>query len=121
MLKYYSGTANYTTTFEYHRSNTKEVVLDLGEVGVMATVILNGKTIGTSWMAPYRLTITDAVRVGVNELEIEVVNVWRNRLTGDKNLSAEKRTTSVLVDTVTPEEALSESGLIGPVTIQIID
>lgn len=119
LLKYYSGTANYTTTFKYQKSNAGKVAIDLGKVGVMATVKLNGKQIGTTWMAPYRLDITDAVKEGDNQLEIKVVNVWRNRLTGDKALPANQRTTSVLVDAVLPEEEMSASGLIGPVTIQV--
>lgn len=94
-------------------------MIDLGEVGVMATVTLNGKNVGTSWMAPYRLNISDALQEGENSLEIKVVNVWRNRLTGDKTLPVEQRTTSVLVDNITPEEEMSSSGLIGPVTIQV--
>ena len=120
LLKYYSGTANYTTTFSYQKSDAKEVQIDLGNVGVMATVTLNGKNVGTSWMAPYRLNITDVLQEGENKLEIKVVNVWRNRLTGDKTLPVEQRTTSVLVDNITPEEAMSSSGLMGPVTIQVL-
>ena len=118
LLKYYSGKANYTTTFTYQKSGAKNVVIDLGEVGVMATVTLNGKNVGTSWMAPYRLNISDAAQEGENKLEIKVVNVWRNRLTGDKTLPLEERTTSVLVDNVTSEEEMISSGLMGPVTIQ---
>ena len=74
--------------------------------------------VGTTWMAPYRLNISDAIQEGENTLEIKVVNVWRNRLTGDKTLPEEQRTTSVLVDNITPEEELISSGLMGPVTIQ---
>jgi hypothetical protein len=121
LLKYYSGKANYTTTFKYQKSDAKAAVIDLGEVGVMATVTLNGKDVGTSWMAPYRLNITDVVQEGENKLEIKVVNVWRNRLTGDKTLPVEQRTTSVLVDNVKPEEEMSSSGLLGPVTIQTVN
>ena len=119
LLKYYSGTANYTTTFTSQKFDGKDVVIDLGTVGVMATVTLNGKDVGTSWMAPYRLNITNAIQEGENKLEIKVVNVWRNRLTGDKTLPEEQKTTSVLVDGITPEEAMISSGLLGPVTIQI--
>ena len=119
LLKYYSGSANYTTTFNYQKTETKDVQIDLGKVGVMATVTLNGKNIGTTWMAPYRLNISNALQDGENKLEVKVVNVWRNRLTGDKTLPEEQRTTSVLVDNITPEEELISSGLIGPVTIQV--
>ena len=31
-----------------------------------ATVTLNGKEVGTTWMAPYRLNISDAVKEGEN-------------------------------------------------------
>jgi hypothetical protein len=120
-LKYYSGTADYKTTFSYRKTSAKHVFIDLGKVGVMATVTLNGKDVGTTWMAPYRLTITDALKEGENILEIKVANVWRNRLTGDKLLPEEERTTSVLVDNITPEEELISSGLIGPVSIQVVD
>lgn len=119
LLKYYSGTANYTTTFQYQESVAKDIFIDLGQVGVMATVTLNGKNVGTTWMAPFRLNVTDAIKKGENTLEAQVVNVWRNRLTGDKILPEEQRTTSVLVDNITPEEELIPSGLIGPVTIQM--
>jgi len=122
LLKYYSGNANYTTTFNYKKqADAKAVYTDLGKVGVMATVTLNGKVAGTTWMAPYRLKITDAIKEGENTLEIKVVNVWRNRLTGDKLLPESERTTSVLIDNITPEEELITSGLLGPVTIQLVD
>lgn len=120
LLKYYSGKANYSTTFNYSKSTEKEVYLDLGEVNVMATVSLNGKEIGTVWMSPYRLNITHALQEGENKLSIKVVNVWRNRLTGDKSLAKEARTTAVVFDKVEPEEAIVASGLVGPVTIQLV-
>jgi len=121
LLKYYSGTAHYKTTFSFQKTNDRNVFIDLGEVGVMATITLNGKNMGTTWMAPYRLTISDALKEGENVLEIEVVNVWRNRLTGDNLLSELERTTSVLVDRTTPKEELISSGLMGPVSLQVVN
>ncbi|MDD4144192.1 MAG: glycosyl hydrolase, partial [Prolixibacteraceae bacterium] len=120
LLKYYSGTAIYKTTFSYRKAETKNVFIDLGKVGVIGTVFLNKKEIGTTWMAPYRLPITNGLKNGENTLEVKVVNVWRNRLTGDKNLAEAERTTSVLIDNIKPEEELITSGLLGPVTIQTI-
>jgi hypothetical protein len=108
------------TTY-YKKSDAKDLFIDLGEVGVMATVTLNGKEIGTTWMAPYRLNITEAVKGGENSLEVKVVNVWRNRITGDKTLPEKERTTWLLVDNVTRREQLITSGLLGPVTIQEVN
>ena len=118
IIKYYSGTATYTTTFNYEKkASVKDVFIDLGKVGVMATVKLNGQVVGTAWMAPYKLNVSDYITNGENTLEIDVVNVWRNRITGDKQLSDEEKTTWLVVDGITPEEELISSGLIGPVTI----
>jgi hypothetical protein len=98
--------------------NIKDLYIDLGSVGVMATVTLNGKEVGTTWMPPHRLDITDAIRSGENRLEVKVVNVWRNRLTGDKKLNKKDRTTWLIVDKVTLEEELIPSGLMGKVKLQ---
>ncbi|HEC44240.1 MAG TPA: hypothetical protein ENI20_15570 [Bacteroides sp.] len=117
-LKYYSGTANYRTVFDYKKTDTKDVFIDLGKVGVMATLTLNGKEVGTTWMDPHRLNVTEAIKEGENKLEVKVVNVWRNRITGDQKLNKEERTTWLLVDNVTPEEELIPSGLMGKVSLQ---
>jgi len=120
-IKYYSGTAVYTSTFNYkNKEQTKDVLIDLGNVGVIASVKLNGKAIGTTWMPPFQLNAADAIKEGVNTIEVEVVNVWRNRITGDNLLPESDRTTWLLVDSVEPEEELIPSGLLGPVTIQTI-
>lgn len=129
LLKYYSGTANYSTTFNFKKTDAKEVFIDLGKVGVIATVSLNGINVGTSWMAPYRLKITDAVKDGENTLEIKVVNTWRNRITGDGYLPDDKRTTSISVDYLryglkydqSNYPPLTPSGLMGDVVLQVLE
>jgi hypothetical protein len=87
-IRYYSGTATYRTPFTLNAqpSTSNRLLLDLGAVEVMARVRLNGKDVGIAWKPPYRVDITDAVRTGVNELEIDVVNLWINRLIGDEQL-----------------------------------
>ena len=48
-------------------------------ISVTAKVPLNGKDLGVVWCNPRRGDITDAIKSGDNELEIEVVNSWPNR------------------------------------------
>lgn len=91
-IHYYSGTAVYRTHFQSpsipHESS---VFLDLGNVEVMARVGLNGEECGIAWKPPYRVDITRALRAGRNELEIEVVNLWINRMIGDEQLPLDSK------------------------------
>ena len=120
-IRYYSGTATYRQTFDLpqtsRRPNTR-VYLDLGRVQNLAAVRLNGKDLGVVWTAPWRVEITDAVKPTGNRLEIDVVNLWRNRLIGDAALPPEKRLTRTNVRKLKKDSPLLESGLLGPVTLQ---
>lgn len=52
----------------------------------MARVILNGTDLGVLWHAPYRLDVTAAAQAGANALEVQVTNLWPNRMIGDEQL-----------------------------------
>ena len=78
-IKYYSGSVMYTHTFDLERMPADEVYIDLGKVMVMARVWLNGEYVGGVWTYPHRLNIKKYLRKGENELQIEVVNNWKNR------------------------------------------
>jgi hypothetical protein len=91
-VKYFSGTATYSTRFQVAAdatANGKRLYLDLGRVEVIADVKVNGKPAGNLWKFPYRTEITGLVKPGVNDLEIEVANLWPNRLIGDEQQPAE--------------------------------
>lgn len=85
-VKYFSGTATYSTTFNWTKSASaaSPLILDLGKVRNLAVVKLNGKTLGTLWKPPYSMAVSDALVEGKNELEIEITNLWANRLIGDE-------------------------------------
>lgn len=85
-IRYYSGTAVYRTSFSCGGDSAVGLFLDLGKVEVMARVKVNGADCGVAWKPPYRVPIGGAVREGKNDLQIEVVNLWINRMIGDEQL-----------------------------------
>jgi hypothetical protein len=86
-VKHFSGTATYIKTLTIPAQQPdRRLYLDLGRVEVMAKVRLNGQDLGILWKPPYRVEITSATKAGENTLEIEVVNLWVNRLIGDEQL-----------------------------------
>lgn len=83
-IKYYSGIATYKKSFSLDDVANGDYYIDLGVVKDMARVKLNGQEIGVVWSAPWRINISEALKKGNNELEIEVANRWINRLLGDR-------------------------------------
>ena len=118
-IRYYSGTAIYRNTFRLSKKDLSQgrFILDLGEVGCMADVIINGQPIATLWKAPYRTDITDALRKGENEIEIHVVNQWVNRIVGDQQPDCEDPVTYTPVKFYEAASPLLPAGLMGPVSI----
>ncbi|CAM3335898.1 hypothetical protein OCAE111667_04315 [Occultella aeris] len=94
-LRLFSGSYRYVTSVDLP-ADVAAVVLDLGEVGQAATVVVNGATVTDLMWAPYRAVIgAEYLRAGANRLELLVSN------------SA----------AVHYEGADLPSGLIGPVTL----
>jgi hypothetical protein len=84
-MKYFSGTATYTTVFPLLRKDVcSRYFLDLGVVKDIAVVRVNGDTCAVLWRAPFRADITDALRKGDNRVEVSVTNLWVNRMVGDE-------------------------------------
>ncbi len=140
-IKYYSGIASYIKDFDFPASQTsgmhKRYYLDLGEVKNLARVKLNGHDLGVVWTAPWEVDVTEIIKQKGNHVEIEVANLWPNRLIGDQQmpddgvidgkwpewlLKNQKRTSGRYTFTnfnpYKKESPLFKSGLIGPVTIQ---
>jgi hypothetical protein len=99
-------------------------------VGDIATVRLNNKEVGVYWKPPYIADITNYLNEGENKLEIEVTNLWINRLVGDEKLPPGERLTSTNLENAKgrysferftnadADKYLRVSGLIGPVNVQ---
>ncbi len=90
-MKYFSGTAVYTKQFDVPADRLGDdcaVTLDLGNVQVIAEVILNGKNLGILWKPPCKLDLTGLLKGTGNQLEVRVTNLWMNRMIGDEQYPA---------------------------------
>ena len=143
-MKYFGGTAVYTKTFTLPNQLIQKgtvLSLDLGQVYVIAEVLLNGKNLGILWNAPYCVDISKAARKGENKLEVRLTNQWVNRLIGDDRLPEDfeqkgktlggwpewmqepakrqsGRTTFVAFKHWNQDDQLLPAGLVGPVVIK---
>ncbi len=97
----------------------KRLLLDLGNVREMAKVKVNGKYAGGVWTPPYTLDVTDLLKKGKNEIEIDVVNTWVNRLIGDSRLPDDERETWSYYRTHSAKTPLQPSGLLEDVKILV--
>lgn len=117
-VRYFSGVTTYRQAFTLPAAATKKksVIVNLGTIGDVATVSVNGQDVGEVWRSPYSIDIAKALRPGENTIEIKVANLWVNRLIGDQQPDAEK-VTYTAAPTYKPDAPLRPSGLIGPVTL----
>ncbi|MHB1021146.1 MAG: glycosyl hydrolase [Acidobacteriaceae bacterium] len=121
-IRYYSGTATYEKTIqipEQFLQPNRRVYLNLGDVREIATVRLNGKTLGIVWKKPFRILLNGAAKVGPNQLEIEITNLWPNRIIGDQLLPPSQRLTHTNITKFTKDSPLIPSGLLGPVSLSV--
>jgi alpha-L-rhamnosidase len=100
-------------------THEQKCFLDFGNVKNLARVKLNGQDLGVVWCAPWRLDVTGIVRAGTNQIEIEVANLWPNRLIGDADLPRGRQLTWTTYNPYKVSSPLLPSGLIGPVTLEV--
>lgn len=120
-VKFFSGTATYVK--EFTRPATagqadRRLFLDLGTVKNLCRVKLNGQDLGVLWKPPFRVDVTSALRPGANRLELEVTNLWPNRLIGDQQLPEAQRVTWTTSSPYKADSPLLPSGLLGPVVLR---
>lgn len=130
-IRFFSGKATYSKTFVLNQDQAGSLVrLQLGDVKYIARVRLNGVELGVVWTAPWSAELTGVACAGENRLDIDVVNLWVNRLIGDASLPPGERIGKTNVP-VFPgkrngpawrgfwaEDRLLPSGLLGPVELQ---
>ena len=132
-LKYFSGSAYYSRKIDVSGlielakppslAPLNRLVLNLGDVKDFATVTVNGKTFRTLWKPPFEIDITDAPKNVQNpvvfDVEIRVTNRWPNRLIGEDFLPESERTTWTSWKHWSKRDKLLDSGLLGPVKLEI--
>lgn len=105
-MKNHSGTGTYSCSFSWTKDSGR-AALDLGIVGDIACVSVNGSKLPPMLIYPYAAEITDLLHEGSNELVVEITNSLRNGMIG-ANLFDHPRGHAL-------------SGLIGPVRLLTID
>lgn len=116
-IKYFSGIATYTNTFNLNAQPKGRIEVLLGEVKDIAEVYVNGEYCGTAWKKPYAVDITKAVSKGRNTIEVRVANPWANRIIGDQQPDCKEKITFTDTKYYFPESPLRTAGLMGPVTV----
>jgi alpha-L-rhamnosidase len=118
-IKYFSGHGTYTKHIKLPASAVKSgqrMWIDLGTVANLAEVTVNGKPLGVAWKSPYRVDATGALHAGDNLLQVRVVDLWVNRLIGDRQPNA-KQYTFTARNPYKATSPLLPAGLLGPVRI----
>ena len=114
-LRNFSGRGQYTTTFTVSASlldGHSRIILDLGDVGDVAQISINGKSGPDLLLRPYRADVTPLLQTGENTLQITVVNALFNAL------SAQGRSANYRPEETNTANGLLSSGLVGPVRLE---
>lgn len=119
-IRYYSGTIVYDKQISIDQLPTGNIYLNLHDIGVTAKVTVNGQYAGGVWTPPYRLDISEWLHKGENQISVEVTTTWQNRLIGDSCLPEQERTTWTACNGWSEKDPLQKSGLIGPVTLEVV-
>ena len=149
-VRHFSGTATYSkrlvlTKYDLEALKGHRVLLNLGRVENLAEVTVNDCDTQLVWKAPYVADITGKLREGDNVVVVRVTNLWPNRIIGDEHLpdpylydeygrirllpewffgeqaNERERVLFLPWKYYTRESPLLESGLVGPVRLELAD
>ena len=116
----FSGTARYTTSIHVPDGYSNRVLeLDLGQVAEVAEVSVNGAPTDVAWKPPCRVDVTGLLKTGTNHIEVEVTNLWHNRIVGDlRHPEAGEFAPTSVKHRFSADMELLRSGLLGPVVLR---
>jgi hypothetical protein len=132
VTRHFSGTGVYTLDFDLpavYVDDDMRLFLDLGDVGNVAEVYVNGNEVGIAWLRGQELDVTEVVHAGANRIEVRVTNTLINRVAGmtgpppvpeelRERLGAGVNDTRQAMARLIGFAPLPRSGLLGPVVIR---
>jgi hypothetical protein len=121
--RYFAGSGKYRHTLNLPagwRARAGRVELELGRLWAIGEVWVNGVSLGVLWAPPFSVDCTAALRDGENEIIVEVLSTWHNRLVGEARGEIPKRTRTNIV--TSQRKAWKDldpipAGLFGPVRL----
>ena len=122
-LRYFAGSGKYrhiVTVPPDWRAKAGRIELELGRLWSIGEVWVNGVSLGVVWAAPFSVDCTKVLRDGANEIVVEVISTWHNRLVGEARGELPKHTRTNI--TLSQRKAWKdhepiEAGLFGPVRL----
>lgn len=119
-VRYFSGTAIYhANVIAPEHAKSEQLWLHFADVREIARVRVNGHVAGTVWTKPLTLRVDPWITWGKNTLDIEVTNLWPNRIIGDLQPGTQVRYTKTNIRSYRSDSPLLPSGLIGDVEWQV--
>ncbi len=116
-LKYCSSKAIYSFNFDINKEQLQEenrVIISIGHIHDAGIIEVNGEEFPPLLTYPYIQDITSSVKIGKNEVQIEVTPTLRNRLIGYGKTGGPDWINHKY------KKELMSSGLIGPILIKIV-
>jgi hypothetical protein len=124
----FSGSGEYTTTFEVPSAKAADYVLNLGKVCESAHVYINGADAGIFWSIPFSGRVGKYLKPGKNTIKVEVDNLMSNRIRYiDQNAIQWRKYHEINFVNIDykPFDAskwnVMPSGLLGPVTLTPVE
>jgi hypothetical protein len=124
----FSGSGEYSTTFDIPAKKAAEYILNLGKVCESARVYINGMDAGIFWSIPFSARVGKYLKPGKNTIKIEVANLMANRIRYmDQNGIQWRKYHEINFVNINYEAfdaskwSVMPSGLLGPVTLTPVD
>ena len=118
-IRYFSGTASYTQSFNIDKTmQGKPVQLHIEDVRDVVEVVVNGQVVTTLWKPPFEADVSDYLKAGENTVTLNITNLWVNRLIGDAQPDVKQKYTFTTLPAYVPDAPLRPSGLLGDVSLK---